>query len=89
MQHSDDIVSGRGGKRNKEFRSAKNLGSGANYIEDEQSYQAEDKVKFYKRQEQSTRDQAKIKYNYKDFLSQFQNLTEQCIFYVQTLATGE
>lgn len=27
-------------------------------------------------------------YNYKDFLSQFEGLTEQCVFYTKSLATG-
>lgn len=66
------------------------MGSAANYLEDDQS-QAQpksEKIQFFQKQAQSKKDQAKIKYNFKDFLSQFQNLTEQCIFYVQSLASG-
>jgi len=61
----------------------------ANYTEDEHKYAAPEKVSYYQKGNQKdSRDQVKIKYNHKDFLSQFANLTEQCVFYVQSLATG-
>jgi hypothetical protein len=41
------------------------------------------------RAEQNRKDMAKIKYNYKDFLNQFDNLHEQCIHLVKQLSKGE
>jgi hypothetical protein len=48
----------------------KALGSAANYIEDEQKYAAPEKLKMIKQQApRESKDKAKIKYNYKDFIS--------------------
>ena len=36
----------------------------------------------------NSKDFAKIQYNYKDFLSQFENLSEQCVTLVEQLSMG-
>lgn len=40
------------------------------------------------KRERMAKDKAMIQYNYQDFLNQFQNLTEQCSYLVETLAKG-
>lgn len=57
---------------------------------DERQIKAQEKVQYQRRPEhKSQKDQPKIKYNYKDFLRQFENLSEQCVFLVESLAQGQ
>lgn len=76
--------------QNKGKRTYGNLGSAAKFIGDEDGkVEAQDKIHFVRRAEnKNLKDKAKIKYNFKDFLNQFENLSEQCIFLVESLAEG-
>ena len=38
--------------------------------------------------DRNAKDKAKVKYNFRDFLNQFENLSEQCSFLVESLAQG-
>lgn len=81
----------RKGQQNKGKRSYGNLGSAAKFIGDEETkLEAPEKLQFVKRAEKNKnlKERAKIKYNFKDFLAHYQNLSEQCIFLVQSLAEG-
>ena len=57
---------------------------------DERHIKAQEKIQCQRRPDnKNQKDQAKIKYHYKDFLRQFENLSEQCIFLVESLAQGK
>lgn len=70
-----------------------NLGGAGQYLEmegDERRIKGQDKVQFRKRPEnKQQKDQVTVKYAYKDFLRQFENLSEQCVFLVESLAQGK
>jgi len=86
-----NLGGGRKNNQNKGKRSYGNLGSAAKFIGDEESkVDAQEKLKFVRRADNSKnmKERAKIKYNFKDFLSHYQNLSEQCTFLVQSLAEG-
>lgn len=67
IQNTDEVVQQRG-KRGGQFKSVKNIGAAANYIEDDQKYNAPEKVEIVQKRNKE-QNQAKIKYNYKDFIS--------------------
>jgi len=72
-------------------RMYKNLGAAGKYLDadDNQEIRGQEKVQFVKRGgDRHAKDKAKVKYNYKDFLNKFENLSEQCIFLVEHLAQG-
>jgi hypothetical protein len=59
---------------------------------DDTRYKAKDKLITARRGDKEGRnklDQAKIKYNFKDFLSQYDILSDQCTYFVETLSKGE
>jgi len=41
-----------------------------------------------RKREANKKNEASIKYNYEDFLKQFDNLTDQCRHFVETLCLG-
>ena len=65
-------------KRNKQSLNLKNLGSAAKYLDNSEEFKndAPEKLQFFKKNNPNLKDRAKIKYNYKDFLSQFGHLSE-------------
>ena len=72
-------------------RQFKNLGGAAKFLGDDESREinAQDKLQFNRRGgDRNAKEKAKIKYNYRDFLNQFENLAEQCVFLVESLAEG-
>lgn len=76
----------RQGKRNY-----KNLGAAGKYLDgdEDRELRGQEKVVFVRKGgDRNAKDKVKIKYNFKDFLNHFENLSEQCVFLVESLAEG-
>ena len=75
---------------NQGKRTYKNLGAASKYIDgdDDREIRGQEKVAFVRKGDRYAKDKVKIKYNYKDFLNQFENLSEQCVFFVESLSQG-
>ena len=70
-------------------RTYNNLGAASKYIDNDnpQQIKGQEKVQFVRKGgDRNLKDKAKIKYNFRDFLNQFENLSEQCVFLVESLA---
>ncbi len=69
-------------------RTYKNLGAAGKYLDcdDDREIHGQEKIQFVRKGDRHAKDKVKIKYNYKDFLNQFENLSEQCTFLVESLA---
>lgn len=80
-----NLQGGRKSNQNKGKKSYGNLGSAAKFIGDEETKtEAQDKIQYVRRADGSKnqKERAKIKYNFKDFIAHYQNLSEQCVFLV-------
>ena len=83
-----------GSRRNNNWqgkRTYKNLGAASKFMDqdDNRQIQHQDKIQFGRRGgDRNLKDKPKVKYNFRDFLNQFENLSEQCIFMVEQLAEG-
>lgn len=66
------------------------MGAASKFIDgdDNREIKAFDKLQFVKKGDRFAKDKAKIKYNFRDFLNQFENLSEQCVFLVESLTQG-
>ena len=83
-----------GSKKNnmqKGKRTFNNLGAASKYLDgdDNREIQGQEKVAFVRKGDRYAKDKVKVKYNYQDFLNQFENLSEQCVYLVETLAQGK
>jgi transcriptional repressor NF-X1 len=84
------------GQKGKALRLTKNLGSASHYtgdIDDDPGTKVKaEKVEIINEDEEkrkaALKDKAKIAYNHSDFGRQFANLTEQCLFFVESLSKG-
>lgn len=76
---------------NQGKRTYKNLGAASRYVDgdDHREIEAQEKIEYTRRNaDRHAKDKVKIKYNFQDFLNQYQNLSEQCTYLVESLSKG-